>query len=54
MGIEFEITIMTEVEYQNRYTHSNGIHYGNCILNGDSIISPVGMCVPVLNLEDLL
>ena len=36
------------------YTHLNGIHYGNCILYGDSIMNPVEMCVHVMRLKVLL
>ena len=36
------------------YTHFNGIHYGNCVLCGDSIMIPGEMCVHVLILEVLL
>ena len=43
-----------DLKDQNRYTHFNGIHYGNCILYGDSIMNPVEMCVHALILEVLL
>ena len=36
------------------YTHFNEIHYGNCILYGDSMMNPVEMCVHVLILKVLL
>ena len=40
--------LSNDLKDQNRYTHFNEIHYGNCILYGGSIINPVEMCVHVL------
>ena len=42
------------VKDQNRYKHFNGIHYGNCMLYGDSIMNPIEMCVHVMILKVLL
>ena len=49
-----ESILQQDLKDQNMYTRSNGIHYGDCILYGDSIMNTVEMCVPVLILKVLL
>ena len=49
-----ESILQQDLKDQNRCTHFNEIHYGNCILYGDSMMNPVEMCVHVLILKVLL
>ena len=49
-----ESILQQELKDQNMDTHFNGIHYGNCILYGDSIRIPLEMYVHVLILKVML